>query len=69
MKRLVDKKEIELVKKRLSVRPSINCSNCTYTVTDTNSIGEPELVCAVSRRMEFVTRPSDVCDLWGRKDA
>ena len=69
MKRLVDKKEVDLIKRRLLVQPSDNRLNCVHSVAATNDIGEPELVCKVSRGMEFVTMSNNVCNLWEKEDA
>lgn len=66
--RLNHMEDISVIKRRLDVRPSKQCSNCSNKVVSTNGIGEPELICKVSRRMEFVTLSGDVCDLWNTSE-
>lgn len=62
--RLKHPEDVKLIKQRLGVRPSKQCGNCLSKEVSTNMVGEPELICKVSRRMEFVTLSGDVCDLW-----
>lgn len=68
MNRLKHPGDLLVIKRRLDVRPSKQCSNCSNKELDTNTIGEPELVCQVSRRMNFVTLSGDVCDLWNTSE-
>ena len=60
--------DVRGIKRRLDVRPSKQCSNCSNKEIDTNAIGEPELICQVSHRMNFVTLSGDVCDLWNTSE-
>ena len=60
--------DIAVIKRRLDVRPSKCCGNCSNKEVETNEIGEPELVCKVSRSREFFTLSGDVCDLWAEDE-